>query len=176
MPETPQKQTAVNDTAVEPSTEAAVNAAASTATDTAPAAPATPAADAAQASPFPPMHGPELDEEDRTLTLTDDNPPAKPDVDIEPLPGNPGLSIAAVIFGIAAVILALVVSWMLSVVAGVVAIALASWRAVRTRRAIRPRSRALRWACSASSPTLRSWLPTSTSSPAWASFSTHSHM
>lgn len=124
MPETPQKQTAVNDTAVEPSTEAAVDAAASTATDTAPAAPATPAADAAQASPFPPMHGPELDEEDRTLTLTDDNPLAKPDVDIEPLPGNPGLSIAAVIFGIAAVILALVVSWMLSVVAGVVAIAL----------------------------------------------------
>lgn len=124
MPETPQKQTAVNDAAVEPSTEAAVDAAASTATDTAPATPATPAADAAQASPFPPMHGPELDEENRTLTLTDDNPFAKPDVDIEPLPGNPGLSIAAVIFGIAAVILALVVSWMLSVVAGVVAIAL----------------------------------------------------
>lgn len=124
MPETPQKQTAVNDAAVEPSTEAAVDAAASTATDTAPATPATPAADAAQARPFPPMHGPELDEGDRTLTLTDDNPFAKPDVDIEPLPGNPGLSIAAVIFGIAAVILALVVSWILSVVAGVVAIAL----------------------------------------------------
>lgn len=127
MPETPQKQTAVNDAAVEPSTEAAVDAAASTATDTAPAtpaAPATPTADAAQASPFPPMHGPELDEEDRTLTLTDDNPFAKPDVDIEPLPSNPGLSIAAVIFGIVAVILALVVSWILSVVAGVVAIAL----------------------------------------------------
>ncbi len=42
----------------------------------------------------------------------------------EPAPGNPGLSIATIIFGVVGVILALWVSWMLSVIAGIVAIVL----------------------------------------------------
>lgn len=42
----------------------------------------------------------------------------------EPAPGNPGLSIATIIFGVVGVILALWVSWILSVIAGIVAIVL----------------------------------------------------
>lgn len=42
----------------------------------------------------------------------------------EPSPGNPGLSIATIIFGVVGVILALWVSWILSVIAGIVAIVL----------------------------------------------------
>lgn len=42
----------------------------------------------------------------------------------EPASGNPGLSIATIIFGVVGVILALWVSWILSVIAGIVAIVL----------------------------------------------------
>lgn len=42
----------------------------------------------------------------------------------EPAPGNPGLSIATIIFGVVGVILALWVSWILSVIAGIAAIVL----------------------------------------------------
>lgn len=59
---------------------------------------------------------------DDTLIIEEER--SRPEDDIEPLPGNPGLSIAAVIFGVVGIILAVFVSWALSVVAGVVAVVL----------------------------------------------------
>lgn len=82
------------------------------------------AAQPAPAAPAP-MPDTQADESDRTMTIdpehTDD---ADRTSDVEALPGNPGLSIASVIFGIAGVILALWVSWILSVIVGIVAMAL----------------------------------------------------
>lgn len=49
---------------------------------------------------------------------------ADEDADVDEIDGNPGLSVATAIFGIVSVILALFVSWILSIVAGVVAIVL----------------------------------------------------
>lgn len=46
------------------------------------------------------------------------------DADADETLGNPGLSVATAIFGIVGVILALFVSWILSIVAGIVAIVL----------------------------------------------------
>lgn len=46
------------------------------------------------------------------------------DVDADEALGNPGLSVATAIFGIVGIILALFVSWILSIVAGIVAIVL----------------------------------------------------
>lgn len=45
-------------------------------------------------------------------------------IDAEKALGNPGLSVATAIFGIVGVVLALFVSWILSIVAGIVAIVL----------------------------------------------------
>lgn len=49
---------------------------------------------------------------------------ADEDIDVDEALGNPGLSVATAIFGIVGVILALFVSWILSIVAGIVAIVL----------------------------------------------------
>lgn len=58
-------------------------------------------------------------EPEGSVSHTDDE-----DVDADETLGNPGLSVATAIFGIVGVILALFVSWILSIVAGIVAIVL----------------------------------------------------
>lgn len=62
----------------------------------------------------------------RNDELEDDLSPFDADerIDAEKALGNPGLSVATAIFGIVGVVLALFVSWILSIVAGIVAIVL----------------------------------------------------
>ena len=75
--------------------------------DTAAAVACAPEADAPQ------------DEPEDGISHVDDE-----DIDADEALGNPGLSVATAIFGIVGVILALFVSWILSIVAGIVAIVL----------------------------------------------------
>lgn len=75
--------------------------------------------DAAAAAACAPEADTPRDEPEGSASPSDDE-----DVDADETLGNPGLSVATAIFGIVSVILALFVSWILSIVAGIVAIVL----------------------------------------------------